>query len=380
MTDLSRIHFMTTSWFGAGALQRLALTLREAGITRPMLVADQGLRKAGVVDQVLAALDHPPVAQYLDTPPNPTAEACMQAAQMFRDSGADGVIALGGGSPIDLAKAVALLGTHHGALADYDVTRPTGSQAITRDCAPVIAIPTTAGTGSEVGRAAVISTADDTKLILLSLHLVPHITLVDPNLAISLPKSLTAGAAMDAFCHCIEGFLAPNYNPPAQAVALDGVRRIMAAVQRACDDGTDLGARSDLAMGSLQGGMAMANGLGAVHAMSHAVGGISALGLHHGTLNAVLLPLVMQHNLEQVATRAAPLAAAMGLARAADIPDAIRALSHGIGLPASLCDMGVAPDMSAKLADKAAADFTSKTNCRAMTRDDYQHLFEKALS
>ncbi len=379
---------MTTSWFGAGAVQRLALTLREAGITRPMLVADQGLHRAGVVDQVLAALDRPPVAQFLDTPANPTAQACLQAAQMYRDSGADGVIALGGGSPIDLAKAVALLGTHHGALADYDVTSATGPAAITRDCAPVIAIPTTAGTGSEVGRAAVISTAADTKLILLSPHLVPRTALVDPCLAISLPPALTAGAAMDAFCHCIEGFLAPNHNPPAQAVALDGVRRIMGAVQRACDDGNDLAARSDLAMGSLQGGMAMANGLGAVHAMSHAAGGIAALGLHHGTLNAVLLPLVMQHNLEQIAARATPLAAplaaplanAMGLARATDIPDAIRAMNHSLGLPASLAHMGVTRDMVARLADKAAADFTSKTNCCAMTRADYLHLFEKALS
>lgn len=379
MTDLSRIHFMTTSWFGPGALSRLALTLREVGIRRPMLVADQGLLKAGVVEQVLAAVHDDPVAQFLETPANPTAAACMLAAQMFRDSGADGLIALGGGSPIDLAKAVALLGTHRGRLADYDVASATGSQAISRDCAPIIAIPTTAGTGSEVGRASVISTDEDTKLILLSLNLVPRITLVDPRLAISLPKSLTAGAAMDALCHCIEGFLAPNHNPPAQVVALDGVRRIIPAVQRACDDGNDLAARCDLAMGSLEGGMAMANGLGAVHAMSHAVGGISALGLHHGTLNAVLLPPVMRHNLEQAAARAQPLADAMGLEHPQDIPDAISAISRRIGLPASLSDMGVGPDMCAKLADKAAADFTSKTNCRAMTQDDYQRLFERVL-
>jgi 4-hydroxybutyrate dehydrogenase len=385
MVDLSRIYFMTTSWFGAGALDRLPLTLSELGIKRPMLVADAGLVAAGLVDRALDAMSPAPVVTFLETPPNPTQDACVIAAGLFRAAGADGIVALGGGSPIDLAKAVALLGTHSGALADYDVTRTdpgAGSAAITTACAPVIAVPTTAGTGSEVGRAAVISTGQDAKLILLSQYLVPRTALVDPVLAVGLPRAMTAGAGMDAFSHCIEGFLAPNRNPPARAVALDGVRRIWDAIERACTDGTDMQARSDMAMGSLQGGMSMANGLGAVHAMSHAVGGIASLGLHHGTLNAVLLPPVLRHNLgdRNAAADLDKLAAALSLPAGSALPGAITALNQRLGLPASLRAMGVSPDLIPMLADKAVADFTSRTNCRPMTRADYLRLFEEALT
>ncbi len=378
MAALSRLYFMTTTCFGAGALARLPATLAEAGIARPMLVADRGVEAAGLLARLLDALGREPAAIFLDTPANPTEAAAEAAARIYAGAQADGLLALGGGSAIDLAKAVAILGPGHGPLAAYEFVRPGGPAPLPATVAPLVAVPTTAGTGSEVGRATVISTAEDRKLIVVDPKLLPRATLADPTLAASLPPALTAGSGMDAFAHCVEGFLAPNYNPPARAVALDGARRIFRALPRAVADGADEEARADMTMASLEGGMAMANGLGAVHAASHAVGGIHRLKAHHGTLNAILLPHVIRFNTEAGHADAAPLAEALGLAPA-DLPDAVARLCEAIGLPTRLSAMGVTADMVPALAERAAADFTARTNPRPAGTAEYERLIREAL-
>ncbi|MCC5808912.1 MAG: iron-containing alcohol dehydrogenase [Ectothiorhodospiraceae bacterium] len=374
-----KLHFMTTTWFGVGMVERLADELAALRVSRPLLVTDHGLTKAGVASLAQATVpDSVQWTTYDGTPSNPTVEAVEQALDLYRRSGCDGIVALGGGSPIDLAKAVALLARQEGALEAFDITAKP-PVTITFDVAPLIAIPTTAGTGSEVGRAAVISAPGDRKLIIVSLHLIPRVVLADPALTSGLPAGMTAGTGMDAMTHCIEGFLAPNFNPPAAAVALDGIRRLSANIRRAVEEGSDLEARAHMMLGSLEGGMSMANGLGGVHAMSHAAGAIERLHLHHGTLNAVLLPPVLRYNHPAVGERYGEVLAAMGQSRDASLDEVILELNASLGLPIRLGAMGVTEDLLPALAERAAVDFTARTNPRQAGREAYFQLFREAL-
>ncbi|WP_202913113.1 iron-containing alcohol dehydrogenase [Acuticoccus sediminis] len=273
MDTLCRLYFLTDTVLGFGALRELSPAMRAAGISRPFLVADRGIAAAGLTDRIVEAMDTPPVATFLDTPANPTKAACEAAARAYVENEADGVVAVGGGSPIDLAKAVLVLATHDGAFESYDAVAGGTALIDGTRLPPLIAVPTTAGTGSEVGQSAVISVPGERKYILRHPGLKPRTAISDPDLTLSLPRAMTVGSGMDAMTHCIEGFLSPRPNPPAEAVALDGLRRIWNHLERAAADGDDREARWHLLMGSAEGGMAMTNGLGAVHAMSHAAGG-----------------------------------------------------------------------------------------------------------
>jgi 4-hydroxybutyrate dehydrogenase len=367
------ITYLTRIQFGSGALAALPEELGLLTVRKPLLITDRGVVAAGLAARVVALL--PGISMFDETPPNPTEAAVLAALAIYREAGCDGIVALGGGSSIDLAKAVALLAAHAPPLEQYAAILG-GVAKITAGMPPVVAIPTTAGTGSEVGRAALITLADGRKLGLISPHLIPRLALCDPTLSLGLPPGLTAATGMDAISHCIETFLSPRFNPPADAIALDGLVRALRWLPRAVADGSDLEARSEMMMAALQGGMCFQKGLGAVHAMSHPLGGLAAPRLHHGTLNAVIMPAVLRYNESHAVEKYARLRQAIGLAPGADVAGAIDALNRSLGLPRSLSEMGVLRGCLPAMIDGAVRDHSTATNPRPMQASDYEALFE----
>jgi alcohol dehydrogenase class IV len=379
---MALINYVTQVQFDFGALALLQQECDRIGIRRPMIVTDAGVKAAGIVDRVLAQLTEPGAVGVFDqTPPNPNEAAVRAASQQYRDGKYDGIIAVGGGSAIDLAKGVAVCGTHDGALKQFALIEG-GLARITPATAPVIAIPTTAGTGSEVGRAAILILEDGRKVGILSPHVVPKSAICDPELTLGLPPMLTAATGMDAITHCIETFLSPLFNPPAEGIALDGLWRGWAHIERATKTGGDRDARWNMMSASMQGAMAFQKGLGAVHSLSHSLGGVNPR-LHHGTLNAVLLPAVLDFNREADTVtkdqKFARLAHAMGLPDGDAIGPAIKALNQRLGLPATLTEMGVTRDLFPKIVQGALADHSHKTNPREASADDYERLLDRSM-
>jgi 4-hydroxybutyrate dehydrogenase len=374
---LSRILYLTTVEFGAGAVHTLPEALGELGIERPLLVSDTGVARSGVLETV-AALAPPRTPQFLDVPPNPTEAAVGAALAAYRDGGCDGVLAVGGGSPIDLAKGVALLATHEPPLGRYAAIHG-GSARIGATVAPVIAVPTTAGTGSEVGRAALLTLEGGRKLGFISPHLIPRRAICDPELTRGLPPALTAATGLDALSHCIETFLSPRFNPPAEAIALDGAARVWRQLERAWRNGSDLEARGEMMMGALEGGLTFQKGLGAVHALSHALGGLPDVQLHHGTLNALLMPAVLRFNASHVGDKLDRLRTALGLPPNTDVATELEALNRRLDLPAGLAALGVTPSTLRRVVEHALADHSHATNPREATADDYRRLLDEAM-
>ncbi|MCC5811777.1 MAG: iron-containing alcohol dehydrogenase [Ectothiorhodospiraceae bacterium] len=371
------LSFLTTTHFDFGAIQRTGKELSRLGVGNPLFITDKGVRTVGLLDQVLAAsgIEQPMI--YDNTPPNPTEEAVNEALAHFRESGCDGVVCVGGGSPIDLGKAVALLADSGAELQTYDPMQG-GAKRISA-VAPLIAIPTTAGTGSEVSSGFVIVMNDGRKATFASPKLTPSLAICDPELTMGLPPQLTAATGMDAIAHCIEAVLSPVVNPPAEGVGLDGLWRAWRHIERAVQDGSDREARWQMMMASTEGAMAFSKGLGAVHAMSHAAGRIPDLKLHHGTLNAVLLPAVIRFNAEAAPEKIARLKQAAGLGPDADLASEIAQLNARIKLPATLGEMGVKPAMMDELVHYASNDLSGRTNPRAASPDDYRQLFSEAM-
>ena len=376
---MALITYLTRIQFDFGALSLLADEMALLGIARPLVVTDRGLLTLGMVDRLVEALADPPAASIFDdTPQNPTEDAARAAAFMYRDGRCDGVIGYGGGSSMDLAKAVALMATHDGPLARFALVEG-GVARITSAVAPVIAIPTTAGTGSEVGRGAVIIMDDGRKLGVISPRLIPRLALCDPELPHSLPPSLTAATGLDALAHCVETFIAPAINPPAEAIALDGAARIAGHLATAVADGADRDARWHMMMAAMQGAMAFQKGLGAIHALSHPLGALADLKLHHGTLNAVLMPAVLRFNAAHVGDKYDRLAAAVGAAGAAALPDWAAAFNAKLGIPLGLSALGIDAVVLGAIADAALGDHCHQTNPRAASRGDYLAILEESM-
>ncbi|MEP4733670.1 iron-containing alcohol dehydrogenase [Parvibaculum sp.] len=378
---MATLTFCTTVLFDHGALEQLGGTLKGNGISRPLICTDQGLLRAGIIDKVRGAMSNEfQTTIFHDTPENPTEEAVLAAAALYREAGCDGIISVGGGTSMDLGKAVALAVTHEDELLSY--TAGLGGARKIGPVAPLIAVPTTAGTGSEVSTGAVVIMSNGEKLILASKHLVPRVAICDPDLTLGLPSLLTAATGMDAIAHCIEAVCSRQVNPPADAVGLDGIRRALGQghLERAVADGTDAQARWNMMMASTEGAMAFTKGLGAVHSMSHACGSLPGLRLHHGTLNAVCLPPVLRFNHEKIGEALPRIASAMGLAEGADVSDEIEALNTRLGLPKNLGEMGVTADMIDYLAAHAAKDVCTFTNPRGVSRDEYADLFERTIA
>ncbi|MCJ7798613.1 MAG: iron-containing alcohol dehydrogenase [Polaromonas sp.] len=375
------IYYVTQVQFEFGAIKLLRQECERVGITRPLIVTDPGVKAAGILQKALDALPGMTVAVFDQTPSNPTEAAVRAAATLYQASGCDGLIAVGGGSAIDCAKGVAIAATHEGPLTSY-ATIEGGSPKITDRVAPLIAVPTTSGTGSEVARGAIIIVDDHRKLGFHSWHLVPKTAICDPELTLGLPAHLTAATGMDAIAHCMETFMAPLFNPPADGIALDGLERGWTNIERATRDGSDREARLNMMSASMQGAMAFQKGLGCVHSLSHSLGGVDPR-LHHGTLNAMFLPAVVRFNAQaesvQKEHRLDRMARAMGLASGGDIPDAIRDMNARLGLPTGLAAMGVQASQFDAIIAGALADHCHKTNPRIATVDEYREMLTQAL-
>ncbi len=379
------IYYITQVQLDFGAVKLLPSECDRIGMRKPLVVSDPGVRAAGVLDQALAALGELPHAVFDQTPSNPTEAAVRAAAQVYAAQGCDGLIAVGGGSSIDLAKGVAIAATHPGALKTY-ATIEGGSPKITERVAPLIAVPTTAGTGSEVARGAILIVDDGRKLGFHSWHLVPKTAICDPDLTLGLPPLLTAATGMDAIAHCMETFMSAAVNPPADGIALDGLERGWAHIARATQDGSDREARWQMMSASMQGAMAFQKGLGAVHSLSHSLGGANPK-LHHGTLNAVFLPAVVRFNAAadsmQRDRRLQRMAHAMGLpscdSRGTEVAEALREMNARLGLPSGLKAMGVGPDQFGRIVEGALKDHCHKTNPRVATAEEYREILAASL-
>ena len=375
------IYYVTQIQFDFGAVKLLKQECERIGITRPLIVTDPGVKAAGVLQKAIDALPGYPIAVYDQTPSNPTEAAVRAATEVYKANKCDGLIAVGGGSAIDCAKGVAIAATHEGPLTRY-ATIEGGSGLITDKAAPLIAVPTTSGTGSEVARGAIIIVDDHRKLDFHSWHLVPKTAICDPELTFGLPPKLTAATGMDAIAHCMETFMSAAINPPADGIGLDGLERGWAHIERATKDGQDREARFNLMSASMQGAMAFQKGLGCVHSLSHSLGGVDPR-LHHGTLNAMFLPAVVAFNSQAESVkkdrRLQRMAHAMGLKSDGDIGEAINDMSQRLGLPKGLGEMGVQRDWFEKIIDGAMADHCHKTNPRLASRDDYRQMLEAAM-
>ena len=378
---MALIYYLTQIQFENGAIRLLQQECERCGITRPLIVTDPGVKAAGILQKALDALPGMTVTVFDQTPSNPTEAAVRAAAALYKSGQCDGLIAVGGGSAIDCAKGVAIAATHEGPLTTY-ATIEGGSARITDRAAPLIAVPTTSGTGSEVARGAIIIVDDHRKLGFHSWHLLPKAAICDPELTLGLPSRLTAATGMDAIAHCMETFMSAAFNPPADGIALDGLQRGWAWIERATRDGSDREARLNLMSASMQGAMAFQKGLGCVHSLSHSLGGVDPR-LHHGTLNAAFLPAVVRFNASAESVvkerRLERMALAMGLASAAEIPDAIKAMSARLGLPAGLAELGVQKADFARIVTGAMADHCHKTNPRLASPDDYAAMLNESM-
>ena len=375
---MATLTYLTTTHFDFGSIQNLNTELPKAGITRVFIATDAGVRAAGLVDKVTDALeDDLPISIFDETPGNPTEAAVTKAFEQYTADGCDGVLAVGGGSAMDLGKAVALLAGSGGPLAQYDPL--AGGGQLVKAVAPILAVPTTAGTGSEVSVGFVIIMDDGRKLTFASPLFIPKAAICDPELTLGLPGTMTAATGMDAITHCIEAFLTPGINPPADGVALDGLWRGWRHLPEAVKNGQDREARWQMMMCSTEGALSFIKGLGAVHAMSHAAGRIARLNLHHGTLNAVFLPAVLRFNEPECGDKYERLRLAIGLASGADLADAVAAMNADIGLPPGLGAMGVEEDDIPELIAYAQKDLSARTNPRQANADDFEMMIRQSL-
>ncbi len=377
---MSLITYVTRIHFADGIVEAaLAAELDALGIGRPLIVTDRSAAEAGLLERVRDAL--PAAAMpvlFAQRPSRASEAAAVSLAELYRGDACDGLIALGSGTAIDLAKVVALLVSHDGPLGAFAAAG--GRLGLIRDLLPpIIAISTTAGSGAEVIGTAGVVLEDGQMLALCSPHLIPKVAICDPTLTLGLPPALTAGTGMDALTHCIETFLATAYNPPADGIALDGIARAARHLERAVARGRDLAARREMMAAALNGALALQKGLGGVHAISHALGALEGRELHHGTLNAVLLPYMIEFNAPAVGDRYGAIKRAMGLGRRADLADQLHRLTGRLGVPGSLGALGLDLAALERAASQAERDPASRTNRRRARREDYLSVMRAAL-
>jgi alcohol dehydrogenase class IV len=367
------IAYLTDIHFGPGVAAVVPELLERFGVARPLVVTDATLAGIGLPRRL--GLDGAQV--FAGTETNPTEANLRDCLAQYRGAGCDGLVALGGGAPLDLAKLVGLMLVHAPPLEQYAILRG-GTARIVAPLPPLLAVPTTAGSGSEVGRAALLRLDAGRKLGFLSPLLLPKAAVCDPGLTLSLPPRLTAATGMDALSHCVEAYCSPRANPVADAIALDGLHRGWHAIRRAFARGDDLAAREQMMLCALMGGLAFQKGLGAVHSLSHPLGALPELALHHGTLNALFLPIVLRFNREACGPKLDAMARALGLAPGAGAADAFERLLAELGLPHRLRDLGVAREALDALAPLAAGDHCSATNPRTLDEEAARRLYAQA--
>jgi len=382
---ITEMSYPTKVVFGVGALARLPSQVQRLKMTNPLMVSDPGVAKAGLVERARDVLRQAGIAHQLfdRVQLDPTEQDAFDGLNAFRQGKCDGVIAIGGGSPLDAAKLIQLLVTHDPPLSRYD-DASGGDRFVRDDMPPLIAIPTTAGTGSEVSRSGV-ATLKDTgrKTVIFSPYLMPKAAICDPDLTVGLPPGPTAATGMDAFTHCLEAYVATGSHPLADALAIDGIARVARSLAIAVRNGSDLVARSEMMVAAMEGAMAFQKGLGACHALAHALTPISRI--HHGLANAIALPTVMEFNRGACTARLARAAIAMGdnpLARpellAENAVELVRQLNAEIGIPGRLRDAGVKETDLPRVASRAFEDASHRTNPRACTEGDLLAMLQAA--
>jgi alcohol dehydrogenase class IV len=367
--------------FGCGRIVELADACSEAGIRRPLLVTDRGLAHLPVTAQVLDIMEAAGLgrASFSDVDPNPLDRNLEGGVAAFREGGFDGVVAMGGGSGLDLAKLVAFMAGQTRPVWDFEDVGDNWARADAAAIAPVVAVPTTAGTGSEVGRAAVIAdTRSHAKKIVFHPRMMPAVVICDPELTVGLPPAMTAGTGMDAFVHCLEAYCTPAYHPIAQGVALEGMRLVKEYLPRAFHDGQDLEARAHMMSAAAMGATAFQRGLGAIHSLAHAFGALH--NSHHGTTNAVVAPVVLRFNRPAIESQIERLAAYLGIDGGFDgFVAFVEALNRELRLPASLRDLGGDPDRIGEYAALAVVDPTAAGNPVPLTPESVRALYAQAL-
>jgi 4-hydroxybutyrate dehydrogenase len=373
---MALINYNTKVQFDFGAISLLPQEMALAGAKRPLIVTDKGVAAAGLVGKVKAALPKDmPVAVFDSMPANPTEAAASAAYEAYMANGCDSIIGLGGGSAMDGAKAAAILASNEGPLERYAFYN-VGMSFPPKLPAPTFVVPTTAGTGSEVARSSVLIFNSGRKSLLFVTPGTVRCAILDPEMTLGLPPAITAATGMDAIAHCLETFCSPRVNPPADAIALDGLRRAAANLEIAVRDGSNREARWQMMMAAMEGALAFQKGMGAVHALSHPLG---VLHLHHGTLNAVLIPPVLRYNADHLKEKMATLRSVLGLSATADVADWFAKLNERLKLPANLRAMKVPEDRFEEFAAEAMTDSSHPSNPRPMTPADYKAVLEAAF-
>jgi alcohol dehydrogenase class IV len=366
--------FPTAIRFGPGARKLVADHLKQAGCKRPIVVTDKGIAALPVLTEFLSTLQGLQASVYSGVHGNPVASQARAGVDACRAHRADSVIGFGGGAALDVAKLVALMAVHPGDVLEYAWDHPR-VRPIERELPHFVALPTTAGTGSEVGRSSVISEdATHVKRIVFSPRLLAKAVFADPELTLSLPANITAATGMDALTHNIESYLSPAYHPLCDGIALEGVRIAARALPIAVREPGNLAARSDMLMASMMGAIAFQKDLGAVHSCAHALSTVA--DLHHGLANGVMIDHVMRFNRPAAGAKMAELARVAGVE---DLVEWLTRLKAQIGIPARLGSLGVTKDQVARLVEVAQADLCHQTNPRPCTKQDFERLFAEAL-
>ncbi len=373
--------YPTAIRFGAGRISELADACNAAGMSKPLLVTDRGLANLPITHNAIALLEQAGLggAMFSGVDPNPNENNLEAGLKAYRDGGHDGVIAFGGGSALDLGKVVAFMCGQTRPVWDYEDVGDWWTRADADKIAPIIAVPTTAGTGSEVGRAGVISNSvTHEKKIIFHPKIMPTIVICDPELTVGMPAAITAGTGMDAFAHCLEAYCSPHYHPMSQGIAVEGMRLVKEYLPRAFADGNDIEARAHMMSAAAMGATAFSKGLGAIHALSHPIGAF--YNSHHGTTNAVVMAPVLKFNRAEIETRIEALAAYLGIDGGFDgFYNYVNELNASLGIPANLTELGVTdPDMDWLVAS-ALKDPSVGGNPVEMTEANTRALFEACL-
>jgi alcohol dehydrogenase class IV len=366
---------------GAGRIRELADHCKSLGMKKPILITDRGLAPMAITQNALDVLEAGGLGRaiFADVDPNPNEKNLAAGIKAFKDGGHDGVVAFGGGSGLDLGKCVAFMVAQSRPVWDFEDIGDWWTRATVEGIAPIVAVPTTAGTGSEVGRASVITNSEThTKKIIFHPKFLPGVTICDPELTVGMPKVITAGTGMDAFAHCLEAYSSPFYHPMSQGIALEGMRLVKENLPRAFKDGTDIEARTNMMSAAAMGAVAFQKGLGAIHSLSHPVGAI--YHTHHGMTNAVVMPPVLRFNRPAIEDRIAAAAAYLGISGGFNgFYDYVLKLREELGVPDKLSGLGVGTDRIDEMSVMAVADPSTGGNPVELTVEAARKLFGESI-
>ena len=374
--------FPTSLRFGAGRISELAEAVKAAGFARPLIVTDPFLATQPMIAAAKAQLEAAgmPVAVFSAVKPNPVAANVEAGIAVLRAGGHDGVVAFGGGSALDAGKVIAFMAGQTRPMWDFEDVGDWWTRADPKGIFPIVAVPTTAGTGSEVGRAGVITDeTTHTKKVIFHPLMMPKVTICDPELTVGMPRMITVGTGMDAFAHCLEAYCGPFYHPLADGIALEGMRLVKEALPRVARDGTDIEARAHMMSAAAMGATAFQKALGAIHALSHPVGSLH--NTHHGMTNAVFMPYVLQFNRPAIEDKLTRVAAYLGLKPGySGFFDFVMELRSELGVPHSLAEFGVKDPDIALMSRMAPLDPTAGGNPVPLDEAAAARLFAQALA